>query len=312
MAADKRSDQQQILQASFSEAEQAIKITGTVLVPPTVGAATEDKQDDQITLETAGNASLDSIDTKTVKADTDNVTVVSTVLPTGASTAALQTSGNDALTSIDGKIVAVDTGAVVVSSSALPTGASTSAKQDEEIALLTTIDTDTGTVATEVSSLNAKVTAVDTGSVTIVASALPTGASTEAKQDSQVTEAQTANTTLTSIETKLSNPLPVSGTGFSRTQEPTFTDATSIKASSGTRFLVVTLAADVKRLALFDTTGLFISWYSAAAAGTLLFITNPGADAPFDINLATGTTLYAISSNTDAGTSGSLALNYLG
>ncbi len=45
------------------------------------------------------------------------------------STAAAQATGNASLASLDGKTVAVNTGAVVVSSSALPTGAATSALQ---------------------------------------------------------------------------------------------------------------------------------------------------------------------------------------
>lgn len=60
-------------------------------------------------LQTAGNASIASVDTKL----------------TSQATAALQTSGNASLTSIDSKVTAVDTGAVVVASSALPTGAAT-------------------------------------------------------------------------------------------------------------------------------------------------------------------------------------------
>jgi len=58
------------------------------------------------------------------------LTNTSLPLPTGASTSALQTTGNNSLSSIDSKITAVNTGAVVVSSSALPTGASTSASNN--------------------------------------------------------------------------------------------------------------------------------------------------------------------------------------
>jgi hypothetical protein len=96
------------------------------------------------TLQTSGNASLTSIDTKLVACDTGNVVVsnittcdtanvagsvsvsnfpatqpvsaVALPLPTGASTSALQTSGNASLTSMDTKITACDTGAIVVAS----------------------------------------------------------------------------------------------------------------------------------------------------------------------------------------------------
>lgn len=47
----------------------------------------------------------------------------------GDASAANQTTGNSSLSSIDGKITAVNTGAVTVSSSVLPTGAATAAKQ---------------------------------------------------------------------------------------------------------------------------------------------------------------------------------------
>lgn len=84
-------------------------------------------------LQTTGNTSLSSIDTKTpalvtgrVPVDGSGVTqpisAASLPLPTGASTEAT-------LSSLNGKVTAVNTGAVVVSSSALPTGASTAAKQ---------------------------------------------------------------------------------------------------------------------------------------------------------------------------------------
>lgn len=118
--------------------------------------ATEAKQDTII----AGLVSIDSgvasIDSKTIKSDTDDVTVTSSVLPTGAATEAKQDSEISLLTSIDGKITEVDTGNVTVVSSALPTGAATSAKQDDQTALLTTIDGDTGNIATSVASLDTK------------------------------------------------------------------------------------------------------------------------------------------------------------
>ena len=55
----------------------------------------------------------------------------------------INTAGNASLSSIDGKITAVNTGAVVVSSSALPTDAATSAKQDTGNTSVASIDTKT-------------------------------------------------------------------------------------------------------------------------------------------------------------------------
>lgn len=90
-----------------------VTIAGTVPLP--TGSATAANQVLEI-------AALDSIDGKTVVVDTDNVTVVSSVLPTGAAT-------ESTLSTLNGKVTACDTGAVVVASSALPTGASIEAKQ---------------------------------------------------------------------------------------------------------------------------------------------------------------------------------------
>jgi hypothetical protein len=51
-------------------------------------------------------------------------------------------AGNTTLTSIDGKITAVDTDDVTITSSVLPTGAATSANQATEIASLSSIEAD--------------------------------------------------------------------------------------------------------------------------------------------------------------------------
>jgi len=74
------------------------------------------------------------------------LTNTSLPLPTGASTSALQTTGNNSLSSIDSKITAVNTGAVVVSSSVLPTGASTAANQTTGNSSLSSIDGKTATL----------------------------------------------------------------------------------------------------------------------------------------------------------------------
>ena len=76
------------------------------------------------------------------------LTNTSLPLPTGASTSALQTTGNNSLSSIDSKITVVNTGAVVVSSSVLPTGAATSALQTTGNSSLSSIDTKTPALVT--------------------------------------------------------------------------------------------------------------------------------------------------------------------
>ena len=99
---------------------------------------------------------------------------------------------------------------------------------------------------------------------------------------------------------------------FSRVQTPVLLDAGNIAASGGTRFLVATAAAEITRLFLRDATGLFINWYSASTAGTLLFQTGPGIEVPLDIVIANGTTLYVESATSTAGTSGAfMSINFL-
>lgn len=85
----------------------------------------------------------------------------------------------------------------------LPVNAATESKQDTQISFLTSIDTKlTAPLFIQASSLP-----------------LPTGASTEAKQDSIITELQNSNsnlndieTVLNSLDTKLTSPMPVTGT----------------------------------------------------------------------------------------------------
>jgi hypothetical protein len=180
------------------------------------------------------------------------LTNTSLPLPTGASTSALQTTGNNSLSSIDSKITAVNTGAVVVSSSALPTGAATSALQTTGNNSLSSIDGKTATLvsgrvpvdpsgvtspvsftrlasATDsvtvfqptAANLNANVsgtvaaTQSGTWNVTNVSGvvSLPTGASTAANQT-------TGNSSLSSIDTKtpalVTGRVPVDGSAVTQ------------------------------------------------------------------------------------------------
>lgn len=192
------------------------------------GAATAAKQD-------TGNASLASIDGKITAVNTGAVVVSSSALPTGAATSAKQDTGNTSLASIDGKITAVNTGAVVVSSSALPSGAATSAKQDTGNTSVASIDSKTPALgqalaaasvpvvltAAQISTLTPLTSVAVTNAGTFATQAaqsgtwnitnvsgtvsLPTGAATSAKQD-------TGNTSLASIDTKLTSPLTVNAT----------------------------------------------------------------------------------------------------
>lgn len=101
------------------------------------------------TADVATETTLSALNAKVVTADTDNVTITSSVLPTGAATEAT-------LSALDAKVVAVDTGAVVVSSSALPTGAATEATLSAAAADLATIDTNVASMEADLAALNAR------------------------------------------------------------------------------------------------------------------------------------------------------------
>ena len=162
------------------------------------------------------------------------LTNTSLPLPTGAATSALQTTGNNSLSSIDSKITAVNTGAVVVSSSVLPTGAATSALQTTGNNSLSSIDGKTATLVsgrvpvdpsgvtspvsfTRLASATDSVAATQSGTwdVTNVSGvvSLPTGASTSALQT-------TGNSSLSSIDTKtpalVTGRVPVDGSAVTQ------------------------------------------------------------------------------------------------
>ena len=147
------------------------------------------------------------------------VTVIASVLPTGASTSALQTTGNSSLSSIDGKITAVNTGAVTIST-ALPVGANTiggvtqsgtwNVTTSESLAYkgvsIVANATDFATETT-LSALNTKVTAVDTGAVVVSSSVLPTGAATQVLQ----TAGNASLVTIAGDTTSMDAKIPVLG-----------------------------------------------------------------------------------------------------
>lgn len=229
-------DAEQVLKQCFDESLDQLRVNAVVNVPP--GGATEAKQDDQIVIETAIQAAVESIDSKTVVVDTDNVTVVSSALPTGAATEAKQDAGNTSLASIDSKIPAspsqehitavspssvrlsdgsafykattpADTQPISAASLPLPTGAATEATLSSLDGKVITVDTDDVTITSSVlptgaateatlSSIDGKITVADTSDVTVTSSALPTGASTSALQTS-------GNASLTSIDGKLNS-----------------------------------------------------------------------------------------------------------
>lgn len=190
---------------SATAANQVLEIAQlTAINANTVGLATE--------------ATLSSIDGKIVVADTGNVTVIASALPTGASTSALQTAGNASLSSIDTKLTAplsvtgpltdaeLRASAVPVSLAAvpLPSGAATAANQATEIASLASIDGKLTSPLVVTGPLTD--TELRASAVPVAASALPlpTGAATAANQATEIAS-------LASIDTKLTSPLAVTG-----------------------------------------------------------------------------------------------------
>lgn len=180
-------------------------------------------------------------------------------------------------------------GDVDVLSSALPTGASTSALQTSSEAILTTIDVDTGSIATDASTLAGAVSGSEM-QVDVVA-ALPAGTNT------------IGNVTQTYLDCVdfLDTPL---------------LDASSVNipASAGvpTTF-VASLAAAVQRVQIADTTGSFIGLYSDPAGTPVLeAIFGPGSDSTVDVQIPAATVLGLRNMENSAITSGQLIINFLG
>lgn len=144
-------------------------ITATVSGPVDLSAST---------LAALENVSIDNFPVN------QDVTVTSSVLPTGAATSALQTSGNSLLSDIDASLTTL-----------ISTDFSTEAKQDTIIVGLTDLLTE----------LELKADLTETQPVSVSSLPLPTGASTSALQTA-------GNLSLSSIDTKLTSPLTVQAT----------------------------------------------------------------------------------------------------
>jgi hypothetical protein len=166
-----------------------------------------------------------------------NVDIVSSALPTGASTAALQTTGNTALSAIQTAVEIIDNAIsgsemqVDIVSSALPTGAATEAT---------------------LSSLNGKVTACNTGAVVVSSSALPSGASTAAKQPALGT-AGTASTDVITVQGITSmTPLLVNGSGVTQPVSGTVSVSGTVTVGSHAVTNAGTFAVQVTSIAAGD------------------------------------------------------------
>ena len=273
----------------------------------------------------AANASLDaieadmaSLDTKIIKADTDDVTVTSSVLPTGAATEAKQDTAITHLSSLAGEDFATqttlaalltelqlkadlsETQPVSAASLPLPAGASTAAKQDSaliELQSLVAKDYATQTtLAALLTELQLKADLSETQPVSVASLPLPSGAATAAKQDSIITELQA-----------LEAEAVLDVLFFDRHDY----SATPVTTSAYVE-LVASTSAAVKEMQIFDSSGqtLVIAIGAAASEVDKLYVF-PGGNGNIKVKIpaASRVSVKAVSNTANAG---EISINFLG
>lgn len=258
-------------------------------LPLPAGAATAAHQ-------VTGNAELLAINGKIVTVDTGNVTVVSSALPTGASTSALQTSGNASLTSIDGKLNSL--GQKAMAASAPVVIASDQSTLPVSVASLP-LPSGAATEAT-LASIDGKIVTVDTGAVTI-STALPAGSNNIGDVDVLSLPSIPAGTNNIGDVDVLSLPSIPAGSNligsvdvnldvvdFIDTTPVLDTSVTNITASAGNPVeIVASLASNVKKIRVNDTTGEFIGVYTGAALSEVLqAVIGPGLDGSIEVKMS--------------------------
>jgi hypothetical protein len=90
--------------------------------------------------------------------------------------------------------------------------------------------------------------------------------------------------------------------------------STAIPGSASNSLQVVaSLAAQVRKVQVLDTTGGFYGVYSGAVSSpTLLFVVGPGSDQTIEMNISAGTLISLRSLTTSAISSGNVAINFIG
>ncbi len=305
--------------------DQTVPVSAASLPLPS-GAATE------ATLATVAGA---------VSGTEMQVDVLTSALPSGASTSALQTSSEAILTTID-----TDTSALAgtvsgtelqvdIVTSALPAGASTSALQTSSEAILTTIDADTGTIAGAVSGTEMQ--------VDVLTSALPSGAATSALQTSSEAILTTIDADTSSLAGTVSGSelqvdivaaLPAGGNTIGAVTIGAlavvdliddlgdgagilFLANDSIDDSAGTfREIVASTAAEIKEIEIRSTAGGFVGLFTGPGASEVLLTTfGPGEDMAIQVGAITASTrlsLRRMDSATVPLTAGFITMNFLG
>lgn len=152
---------------------------------------------------------------------------------------------------------------------------------------------------TTLAALNTKVTAVDTGAVTI-ATALPAGTNNIGDVDVLTLPAIDLNT-LTVVD-------------FIDTTPVLDTASTNIPASASTPVTIVaSLAADVKKVQLLDTTGSFLGLYSdPTGTPVLLGVFGPGSTETLEIDIPAATVLGLRNMQNTVVVDGIVSINFLG
>lgn len=133
-------------------------------------------------------------------------------------------------------------------------------------------------------------------------------------------------TNVRAVKTDSTGQVYVTGT-VSATSTPTYlsvvdlldtplldASSTNIPGSASNSLQVVaSLAAQVRKVQVLDTTGGFYGVYSGAVSSpTLLFVVGPGSDQTIEMNISAGTLISLRSLTASAITSGNVAINFIG
>ena len=221
------------------------------------------------------NTTLTTLDGKVTTVNTNDVTVTSSVLPSGASTSALQTTGNASLAGIDSSLNNIE------------------ATQD--------VARSTRASEATLSTLNGKVTTVDTNNVVVTSSVLPTGGATSANQTTTNTRLQNIEDQTARLQVLASNYISYASSNLPG------------NASSPLELLASTPAA-IRKLQVFDTAGVpFEILTGAAAAEVRLCVCGPGTDQTVEVNIAAleRVSVRRLDSASNA-TLGDISINFIG
>lgn len=260
---------------------------------------------------------------------TQPVSAAALPLPAGASTSALQSTGNTSLGSIDTKTPDLVSGRVPVDGSGvtqpvsaaalpLPAGAATSALQTTGNTSLSSIDGKLTTTANGIKVDNSG----NTQPVSAAALPLPTGAATSALQT-------TGNTSLSSLDGKLPTQgqkasagslpvvlasdqpsLPVVQGARTVANAPVYNDytATSVSTSAYTQVVASTSNA-IKQIDVFDSSGQAMILATGGAGSEVIIAYVPPGGGTIPVGVGAGTRL-SLKALTASATSGYVLANF--